>query len=496
MADEQTIEDWSSNSTEALQLSLIAPKFENGIRKVETLYTFEPLMTYSIFGDEESIFGYKGLKIQLRFGATDMRPNLHVFYTKKFKAVGDTEADDLKLKLEELLPKNAFEKQSIHETYISSPELANWKPPGELWQSFVVGGKTQEIWRASLTDLAAKQLVKRMQILARLYIEGGTEPLPPGEDEDEEDQKRWTLFFSYQKDTAAASSQVSPYTFMGYSTVYKFFPILKYMVKPDTLATISNEAAPIPQIDFSSVPCRSRIAQFILLQPFHGEGNGSRFYSSIFEFLHKELQTAEITVEDPNEAFDDMRDLNDLKFLRSMPEFSGLKINTKSKYKENAPNDIVDAIGLEKLRMKAKIAPRQFYRIVEMQLLSTIPIIVRKAVALRQQQSGFGKAGPKNEELIYYLWQLLVKKRLYRHNKQQLMQLDRTERIEKLEDAMAAVEDDYGRLLQAYEVRAKQSVAASEKDKGKREAPEDSSSDDVSYPPTKKKIKVVVKTAS
>lgn len=64
-------------------------------------------MTYSIFGEEEQIFGYKGLRIDLKFNAHDMRPNLQILYTRKFKAVGETEATDVKATLQDFLPKSA-----------------------------------------------------------------------------------------------------------------------------------------------------------------------------------------------------------------------------------------------------------------------------------------------------------------------------------------------------------------------------------------------------
>lgn len=77
---------------------------------------FQPLHTYSIFGEEESIFGYKGLAINLKYHASDMRPSFEVTYDKKFKAVGETEATDLKAVFEEYLPKSRFKDQpSIRE---------------------------------------------------------------------------------------------------------------------------------------------------------------------------------------------------------------------------------------------------------------------------------------------------------------------------------------------------------------------------------------------
>lgn len=63
-------------------------------------------MTYSVFGDDERIFGYQGLKINLRYNACDMRPGLQIHYTKKFKQVGETGPTDLKAVLEPYLPKS------------------------------------------------------------------------------------------------------------------------------------------------------------------------------------------------------------------------------------------------------------------------------------------------------------------------------------------------------------------------------------------------------
>jgi hypothetical protein len=92
----------STDSNKAVNISLVAPSDAG----TKTLYTFNPKMTYSIFGEEESIFGYQGLKINLRYNACDMRPGLQIQYTRKFKAVGETAPTDLKPLLEEYLPKS------------------------------------------------------------------------------------------------------------------------------------------------------------------------------------------------------------------------------------------------------------------------------------------------------------------------------------------------------------------------------------------------------
>ena len=93
----------STNANEALEISFVhaAP----GSPRI--LSSFHPQFTYPIFGDEERIFGYQNLKLNLRFAAHDLRPNLEVLYDRKFKAVGDTKATDIEETLREWTPEGA-----------------------------------------------------------------------------------------------------------------------------------------------------------------------------------------------------------------------------------------------------------------------------------------------------------------------------------------------------------------------------------------------------
>jgi histone acetyltransferase 1 len=75
-----------------------------------SLATFHPNFTYPIFGEEERIFGYKGLRVSLRYRANDMRPHLKISYDKKMKPVGDSEPQDVAAILQEgnHLPKSTL----------------------------------------------------------------------------------------------------------------------------------------------------------------------------------------------------------------------------------------------------------------------------------------------------------------------------------------------------------------------------------------------------
>jgi hypothetical protein len=100
----------STNSNDAVVISLVTPS-ATGVPK--SIAIFHPTFTYPIFGDEESIFGYQGLKIHLRYHASSMRPNIDVTFNKKFKTVGETEATDIKATLEDWLPKGKSRESSL-----------------------------------------------------------------------------------------------------------------------------------------------------------------------------------------------------------------------------------------------------------------------------------------------------------------------------------------------------------------------------------------------
>lgn len=66
--------------------------------------TFSPAFTYPIYGEEETIFGYQGLKIKLAFTADTLQPSLEVASKAKFQPQGDVKPDDVEEPLREVIP--------------------------------------------------------------------------------------------------------------------------------------------------------------------------------------------------------------------------------------------------------------------------------------------------------------------------------------------------------------------------------------------------------
>lgn len=82
-----------ADGEKATTVSLYTPSksAESGLRILDT---FQPKFMDTIF-DDGKVFGYKDLKINIRYRANDMRPHVKVAYKEKTKPIGDREADDI-----------------------------------------------------------------------------------------------------------------------------------------------------------------------------------------------------------------------------------------------------------------------------------------------------------------------------------------------------------------------------------------------------------------
>lgn len=340
------------------------------------------------------------------------------------------------------------------------------------------------------------QLVNRIQICVLFYIEGGSYIGKDAEGKEEPDYSlaRWSVFFLYNKKKPVdGADNKHQYIFHGYSTVYHFW-LLDLPTPPSTPS--AEPVAIQPKVDdawelpdgstrYAELPHRARISQFVILPPFQGKGAGAMLYNTIFELQSKDASTKEVTVEDPNEAFDLLRDLCDMKYLRNnVPEFAELAVNPDITVPEKggvlhhnlqvsladesgtSAKGIVDIDALETLRVKVKIAPRQFSRLVEMHLMSKLP------ASVRPQPEGEPTApASKADKKLYTLWRLLLKQRLYRRNIGLLGEFEITERIIKLNETLDNVEWEYSRILERLEA-PRPGAAAVKNGKRKAEEPE------------------------
>jgi histone acetyltransferase 1 len=440
-------EEWSVSSNDAVTLSLIQPPGGPPAHK------FHPEFTYPIFGEAEQIFGYKDLQIDLKFAAHDMRPSLQISYGKKFKTVGDTKATDLNESLREFLPPIAFE-QGLEQSLQNDLDLPSWKPPGERVSEYSRNGEAYEIWAASLSDPRMKTLVGNIQILITMFIEGGTHL---DLDDVEWTLNRWKVYVAYQKAAPGVNPKASPYSFVGYSTTYRFWRLLKQK-SLDNGADFLEPFPPTKAVSAQELPSRLRISQFLILPEYQRAGHGAALYYAIYDEALADPTVTELTVEDPSEEFDKLRDVCDFKRLRPEFEKHDIKLNTepfiqaaRGSIRTVPTTKLLPVEKLSDVRRQYKIAPRQFARLTELYLLANI--------AYSHRSSGGGSKtalkikGPRAanpDDRAYYWWRVLLKQRIYKKNKDVLLQLDEDERRSKMDDTANGQEDEYEGLLLLY----------------------------------------------
>ncbi|KAK9240154.1 acyl-CoA N-acyltransferase [Lipomyces kononenkoae] len=424
-------EEWTADANRAVTISLVR---HDGTTVGSG---FHPQFTYPIFGEAEVIYGFKDLDIELKFGSTDLVPYLKVSYSdiledkedlarviennKKQKRQDDETGDGNELDgqddqhngdeeqdgdnpdttLRGFLPKDLFTEENQWLEKVKDA-ARTFTPPGELVGSYNYNNLTFEIWRAPISDEKQRVLHERMQIFVLFFIEGGSY-IDSADD-------RWRIYTLYEK------SADGVYTFAGFTTVYSYL-----WYKNAEVYDSSTRLAAESDDDFFNLYQRKRISQFVILPPFQGQKHGPKLYNTLMDEFYKDALVKEVTVEDPNVAFDDMRDRCDMERL--------------DKYGIWNDDGFTDApVSKEWIRFaqaKTKIIPRQFQRVMEMALLRRL------------------KNSDRNE---YRNYRLQVKQRLFKHNKEALKDLDKSERIEKIDEAYRSVEEDYYRLLNSVPV--------------------------------------------
>lgn len=372
-------EQWTSSSNDALKLF---------VTNKEAAVNFQPTFTYPIFGDAETIYGYKDLNIFLCFDHFTFKPFLNIKYTEKLN--DDPEIIDIKKTIDEYLPNLTIFKDEVKWVDSIEEEKKNgYKIPGELIDSFELKDKEYEVYKIDLKSEIGYELHQRLQILVLLFIEAGS--FIDAKDE------LWNLYVFYEKGNSKDNSEPS---IVGFTTAYNYW---KY---PGA-----------EKFDSANHEVRIKISQFIILPMYQGQGLGQLLYTHLFNKWLKDDSIIEVVIEDPNESFDDLRDRADLKRLNEDPEFDFNDVTTT-----------VDKNWIEKTRKRLKLEKRQFSRLLEIILLYKL------------KQGGFPDITKKDVRLF-------IKKRLYDKNKEGLATLDDNTKKDKLQTAYQALEEDYYRIL-------------------------------------------------
>lgn len=365
--------------------------------------SFQPLFTYPIFGEAETIFGYQDLQIFLCFDAVTFLPFLNVKWTQKLDEVDV----DPKEKLMELLPQSTVFKDELKWRDSIDDEQKDFKIPGKIvGNPWTKDDETYAIYKIDMLLDLGIELHKRLQILVLLFIEAGTFI--------EHDDPKWDIYVMY-KTTNEKLPEI-----VGFATAYNYW---------------SYPGA--EKFDAGEVQIRKKLSQFVILPIFQGQLLGADMYNKLYELWASEEKVLEVVVEDPNESFDDLRDRVDFTRLVTTGK---IDLNSFSVKTAQQPG------FLEQFKAAQKLEKRQLQRLFEMALLY-------------QLKHGLSQDSKKDVRLF-------IKKRLFEKNLEALNGMDEPSRLDKLQTAYLALEDDYYRILEPLKISIKRK--GSTKDAGKK----------------------------
>ncbi|PVU89852.1 hypothetical protein BB559_004908 [Furculomyces boomerangus] len=372
--------DWVSDANETTIIRLVSGEDTTTIEKFINvdqgasldnnedtdvdIIEFHPAFTYPIFGELEKIFGKK---------IDDLETT----------SIVSLKADKVEEPMRSVLSEELIENPSSFSMQVAK-DTRNFKPHGKkiheykLPQEQEAEDATFEIYENDFTDESFRKFHKRMQTFVLFYIEGG-------QFIDDTDEK-WTVYTLYKKLNFGGAHI---YSLVGFCTMYNYYHW------PDKK--------------------RARISQFLILPPYQQHGHGSKLYFYIHNSVIANPDIVDLTVEDPNESFDDMRDKNDIKLLISTGDAE--KIDRPLSYQETM-----------KILSKYKFSKRQRTRVAELCLLRNL-----------------NKSKSDSEKVKEYrIW---MKKRIYRQNYDALVSMEPEERKIKLAETYENVYQDYIRIL-------------------------------------------------
>lgn len=285
-AVEKKLAEYKCNTNTAIELKLVRfpEDLENDIR------TFFPEYTHQLFGDDETAFGYKGLKILLYYIAGSLSTMFRVEYASKVDENFDcVEADDVEGKIRQIIPPGFCTNTNDFLSLLEKE--ADFKPFGTLLHTYSVpsptGGEnfTFQIYKADMTCRGFREYHERLQTFLMWFIETASFI-----DVDDERWHYFLVFEKYNKDGATLFATV------GYMTVYNYY------VYPDKT--------------------RPRVSQMLILTPFQGQGHGAQLLETVHRYYIASSSVLDITAEDPSKSYVKLRDFVLVKLCQDLPCFS------------------------------------------------------------------------------------------------------------------------------------------------------------------------------
>ncbi|XP_063694896.1 histone acetyltransferase type B catalytic subunit-like [Bolinopsis microptera] len=282
----------------------------------DTAATFKPEFTHQVFGDQEVIFGYKGLKINIYYTVGSLKQYVKVQHSETVPVNSTVEPDNVLHLISEQTP--AGFTTNYNEFIMDMNKDKSFRPPGDLITSYKQDEKTFEIFHATFANPKFQDYHSRLQTFIIWYIDAASYI-------DDEDHN-WNLYTLFERVTSCGETR---YKSIGFLSCYNYY-------------CYPNKKRP-------------RISQVLVLPPYQKCGHGAKLLTAMYEHSCADPLVCDITVEDPSENFTRLRNFVDALKCSSLPSFQ------PDKLKDGFSEEMVAEAGV-----KYKITAVQVRKIYEL----------------------------------------------------------------------------------------------------------------------------------
>ncbi|KRX06989.1 Acyl-CoA N-acyltransferase [Pseudocohnilembus persalinus] len=300
------------------------------------LNNYNPKFTHQLFGDEESIYGYKDLSIDIYFTAGRLQKYIKIEYEDKMP-----DADNFMLKFDEWFfgtyttdIQNFRQQLKVEEIFV---------PTGQICEQYEINGEQYKIYKSDNQCDGFDELRVNSWPILLFAIEVASYC---------NTSDYWTYFTIYKE------SPNKQNIFVGLLTMTEFHIDLNYK--------------------------RNRISQVFILQQYQRQGHGLRITESVYKQSIQDEFCLQITIEDCSPEFQAVRDVVETKlvmesrYLKWLEEYQPQSICIPTILDQiKLDNNLVQA-----MRKKLKLPSFSIYRAFEILLLSRIKVDNPKLVEL------------------------------------------------------------------------------------------------------------------
>lgn len=266
---------------------------------------FHPTFSHQFFGDNETIFGYSNLEVQLYYHSGSLLTYMGMKHDGEVNknVIDGVQPDPVLSVIAEKYPAGCT--TTLDEFIAKLPEEDKFMPMGELLHSYKGNDVEYEIYKADVTTPRLKDYHEKLQTFLLWFIDASSYIDP--------DDERWRFFLLFEKRKEAGNTH---YSIVGYMTVYQYYAY------PDMI--------------------RPRISQMLILPPFQKQGHGVQLLQTVDKFYIKDPQVLDITVEDPSYDFMRLRDFVDALRCRDLSAFApeNLRSGFNNKMAEQARKEL------------------------------------------------------------------------------------------------------------------------------------------------------------